>query len=127
MGNFLGDVLGSIGGRVLEVFLPALITVAATAITGVLVRLFQKLGLQVSEEEEEQVKRTVMDALKRMEEEGRREQLSGEQKRNRAAQIIKQKHPKLDPKVVPGMIDAALPEIRATLHPVPSTPGTFGR
>lgn len=129
MTDLLGNVFGAIGGKVLEVLLPTLITVVAGAIAGVLVRMFKRLGLELTREQEDSVRRTVADALKRVEEEARRsgQPLSGEQKRNRAAQIIREKAPRLDPRRVPELIDATLPELRAKLPPVPSHPGSFGR
>jgi hypothetical protein len=125
------DLIGLIGGKLLEALLPALATALAGVAVAVLVKLFKKIGLEVDEKQREAVKTTVRDAILAVEEQARQTPMTSDTKHEIATAIVKRELPAASDAAIHLQLRAALPEVRETLGqspiPQPSTPGTFGR
>lgn len=123
----MGEVLGWLGQQLLQVVLPTLATAIAGLLVGLLTKYLKKINLEVTIEQEERLRKIVEDAVKATEEAARRATMSSAHKDDLAQRIVRTQVPDIPPHKLRVAIDAALPEVRKQLAPVPSTPATFGR
>lgn len=114
-----GSIGGAVGKGLLEVVLPSLATVIAAQAVKLLARQSKKVGLEISEAEQDKLRQVIVDAVTRAEEMGRRGQMSGEQKRIAATDAIlaelRAAHPDAEEftrERVGKMIDTVLPAVR---------------
>lgn len=89
-----GSIGGAIGTSLLEIVLPGAATVIAAQVVRLLNKQATKVGLELDEAQADKLRQIIVDAVTRTEEMGRREKLTGTQKRTAAT-------------------DAALAELRA--------------
>lgn len=124
----MGHLFHSVELKLLEVVLPPLAAIVATQVLVLLQRLLKRVNLQLTADQDAQIKRIVIEAISRAYEFARRDPaMTNEAKRAMAAAEIQQALPNHSEQQVSDLIDRHLPEARAKAHPVPSTPGTFGR
>lgn len=128
----MGDWFGAFGTQFLETVLPLLATAIAGLVVGILVRYFKKLGLDVTDTQQGQLKTIIEDAIRAAEEAARRAptMMTSENKAALASEIILSQRPDLDPVSLSLAIDAALPAVRATgaigaIPPLRQTPSTL--
>lgn len=117
----------AIGNRFLDVTITVFVPIIASLVTAVLARQLQKLGVQLTDAQDAQLKRGVTEAIQAVEEKARRGDIRPDQKHQVAVQMVQAKNPDVMAGEASQQIDAALPEVRAKLAPVPSTPASFGR
>lgn len=119
--------------RVLDVVLPPLITAIAGLLVAVLARQFQKLGLVVTAQQQDQMRVTVRDALLAVEEQARKTPMTSDTKRQVVIAMVRNKLPDVTNSDLHLQIHAQLPVVRDELGqpadkvPKPSTPATFGK
>lgn len=116
----------AIGNKFLDVSITVFVPVIGTLVTAVLTRQLQKLGVQLTDAQDAQLKRGVTEAIQAVEEKARRGDIRPDQKHEAAIQLVQAKNPNVLAGEASEHIDAALPEVRAKLAPVPSTPATLG-
>ena len=117
----------TVGSKVLEVSLSVLVPVIGALVTAVLTRYLQKLNVTLTDAQQAQLKQSVTNAIQAVEEQSRRgDVLTSDTKNKIAVELVKAQHPDKSAVEIQHNIDAALPEIRAKLAPVPSTPANFG-
>lgn len=108
----MGDFFSVIGEKLIEVVLPMLATTIASLVVGLLAQLMKKNGLELTKEQEEKLKKVVIQAVKATEEAARRAPMSGAEKRHMASELITSQLPEADPLKVHVAIDAALTDER---------------
>lgn len=122
------DLLAHLGLKVGEILLPTLATAIASLLVALLTRKLQSAGIQLTEQQQQQLKVLAADAIRAAEEASRRDPtLNGADKTALATATIAEKRPDLKPAEIQHVIDATLPIVRPMLTPKPSTPATLGR
>lgn len=123
-----GSILGTIVSTLVEPILITLIGVIAAQVVRILNTQAKKVGLELTEAQQQRLKAIVADALKRVEELARRQHLTGDQKRVAATDAIlsaasAELGKEFSREQVGRMIDAVLPDVRVALNQ-PAVPGT---
>ena len=118
--------LNALTSKLLEIGLPIIIAPIAALIVAILSRQLQKIGLQLTNEQESQLKHLVVQAIQAAEEQARRGEIPNATKRDVAIQELRLLRPAMSVDDLEQKIDATLPEVRAKLAPVPSTPANVG-
>ena len=114
-------LINLIAQAVLIIIQPLLVAIAGLLVA-VLVRKLRKLGLDITDAEQQQLKVTAIEAVKTLEEQARRAQrdplqpnMTQDEKHVAAAALVSQQMPALSLARVSQAIDAALPQVRAVL------------
>ncbi len=133
----MSGFFAAIGTELLHLVLPALATAIAGLAIALLKKQLAKVNLDLTDAQASTLEALVRKAILAAQEAARRNpSMTGSDKAAAAAAAIQAARPDLSPAQVQAAIDAALPPLRATgilvpplkpAHPVPSTPGTFGR
>jgi hypothetical protein len=125
----LAHLSDALTNHLLDIVLPPLVSAIAALLVAVLAKQLQKIGLQVTAEQTQQMKTTVKDAILAVEESARGQRLPADAKLAAATAIAQSHLPNVDPDHLAYQINATLPTVREELSklPKPSTPGTFGR
>ena len=126
-----GILAGAIGKGVLEVLLPSIASVAGVQLTRLLNRHLKKAGLELDEAQQEKLRQVIVDSVTRAEEMGRRENLTGPQKRTAAtdAALLELRHTfpndeEFTRERVGKMIDTVLPAVRPLISEPAPAPAT---
>lgn len=121
----MGAIFGWIGAKLVSIVLPTLTSVIAGMVIGILKKQLTKRGIEITDAQEQQLEKIVVDAIQATEEAARRDHLSSEQKAAMTLAKIQDARPDLTAGSIMQKVDAKLPEVRAKL--TPSTPATLGR
>lgn len=120
------SLVASVGQHVLQAVLPSLLALIGSMIVAVLIRLFTRLGFEVSAANADRLKVIVEDAIHAAEEAARRNpSMTSTQKAVYAENLVTAQRLEMSSAEAKRAIDAVLPKVRAQL--TPSTPGSFGR
>jgi hypothetical protein len=109
----MGTLLAALGGALMKAVFPALATALTAAVMAVLKRQFERLGLELSSQQEQRVKQIVLDVVLRVEELARRNDLTGQQKADIAQTELRAALPELSEEAIAKMIDTTLPVVRS--------------
>lgn len=107
-------MLTAIGGLLVKFVLPSVGTVVAGMVTALVKRYLKKVKIEITEQQEAQVKRVITEAVQSVEEQARRNpgKLSSEDKADMALAQAMDKLPKATPTDLRQKMDATLQEVR---------------
>jgi hypothetical protein len=109
----VGEFFSDAGGVLLKTIFPILATALTTALMAVLKRQFERLGLEVSAQNEQRIKQLVYDAVLQVEELARRGELTSQEKAGTALIALRSKLPEMEDDEIASLIDTTLPVVRS--------------
>lgn len=113
----MNEIATAFGLKLVEIVLPTLATAIAGLLVAYLTKKLQSVGIQVSQQQQTQLKDLAEHTVLAVEEQSRRKPMNSEAKDRAAVQTIKSKLPDADIADVRNAVDAALPAVRAVLVP----------
>lgn len=120
--EWLGDLGTALGAQLLDWVLPSLATLIGGYVVRVLSQQAKRLGIQITAEQEAQIKEAVKTAVLAVEELARRVPMSGEEKAQVATAKLRRELPEVPESRIAELVDAALPVVRAEITPVVEAP-----
>lgn len=128
----MGGLLAGVGLQLVHLVLPSLATIISGLIIALATKQLQKLGIQVTNEQDARLRQLVRDGILAAEEAAHRiPSLTSEEKRAIAVNTAAARAPETSLAAVNRTIDQTLPLVRKELEkpapPKPSTPANFGR
>lgn len=113
----MAGIFSALGGKLLEIVLPSLVTAIGGLVAAVLTRKLKQLGLELDAQQSNKLAGIVADAIRSAEEAARRTPaMTSAAKRQLAEAIVLSKAPNLGLTVIGDAIDAALPTVRLELR-----------
>lgn len=120
--------LGALGGKVLDITVAIFAPTIASLLVAALVQFLHKHKIEVSLADQARLREVATDAIHTIEEVSKRTEMTSEEKAAAATGLVTMELPKKTADEAGCAVDAALAKARGkTIHPVPSTPGTFGQ
>lgn len=124
----MGDLLGAIGGQMVDWLLPTLLTAVTGLVMAALTRFFKKQGIELTAAQEARLRALVRDAVNAIEERAARDgTMTSEEKHEAAISLVRESAPQFSEEAIDNAIDAARPSLQPPKTLTPSTPATFGR
>jgi len=123
------NFLSTIGAQLLHTVLPSLATIIAGYIVALAAKQLKKLGIELTNAQDERLRQLVRDGILAAEEAAHRNpKLTSVEKNAIAVNQAAARSPETKLDTVKRVVDQVLPEVRVELgKPQPSTPATFGR
>jgi hypothetical protein len=125
----VGEFLGGFGLQLMHLVLPSLATILSGLIIALATKQLQKLGIQVTNEQDARLRQLARDAIMTAEEMAHRHpELTGVEKNAIATNQVVSREPTINVATAARVIDQQLPLVRKELEqsPTPSTPTEEG-